>query len=180
MRLKESYPVAPLERAKKMPKELEHPGLSCRHSPFKNWQGHFRVPKWQKMLPRQSSLKNHTRVAFIENAPPCKQAKLIHEKIKRKLTTRVVWFFRGNSKGDGFPWISKIYQADPFIKPWLSAIPSTRSPDLSSSNDPLPAGASPVQRERWSNMYWWMRYQLGMGQNSSQERMVLNSKWPTW
>ena len=33
MRHKESYPVAPLERAKTMPKELEHPGLSCRHSP---------------------------------------------------------------------------------------------------------------------------------------------------
>ena len=41
---------------------------------------------------------NHARVAFIENATPCKQAKLILQKIKRKLTTRVVWFFRGNSK----------------------------------------------------------------------------------
>ena len=47
--LKESYPIAPLDRGQKMSKELEHPGLSCWHSPVWNFkQGHFRVPKWQK------------------------------------------------------------------------------------------------------------------------------------
>ena len=33
MKSKESYPVTPLERAKIRAKELEHPGLGCRHSP---------------------------------------------------------------------------------------------------------------------------------------------------
>ena len=49
----------------------------CFGQHLKNWEGHFRVPKWQKMFPQHSPLKNHTRLAFIENATPCKQAKLI-------------------------------------------------------------------------------------------------------
>ena len=49
----------------------------CLGQHLNNWQGHSKVPNWQKMLPRHSPLKNRTRVAFIENATPCKQAKLI-------------------------------------------------------------------------------------------------------
>ena len=44
-------------------------------STSKNWETHFRVPKWQKMLRGHSSLKNQNRLAFIKKATPCKPAK---------------------------------------------------------------------------------------------------------
>ena len=49
----------------------------CFDQHFKNWQSHVRVLKLQKMLPKHGPLKNHTRVAFIKNETPCKQAKSI-------------------------------------------------------------------------------------------------------